>query len=356
MGAHIVSGIKHFVFFMFILCFFSLFTTGNLTTAIALFNPLIFGVIVYEIVSSPTVTVRAEGIVYRHRGKSRTLGFETYYFSSDTKGGLSAEDRRSHRVETLKFGGFDKKTLKDMANDIQKRQTAYYLKRNSAGEYSSGKEIREEKIPTAPSVTKAPPTPAVSDKIRTDKPQTKEKAPELKRDIPEAVPELSKTEFRYPKRDIVERAEHESVLSALVIMAAAVLAFLLWYLGIGYLKGTSDVILTALGMLAVAAVLIAVIVVSRTVKARRAFSKLELTNTHLIIDNKRFKLTELQSRSMTAPTKSTGERYLRFTYDGRSYVYNLGVCQKSGGKREMRYFSRYRELAGLLAVRGFSER
>lgn len=400
LGAHIVSAVKGFMLFMFILCFFSIVTTGNFTMAVALFNPVVFGVIVYEVMCSPTVTVRADGIVYKHKGKSRTLGFETYYFSSDSQAGICAEDRRSHRTETLKFGGFDKKTLNEISNDIQKRQTAYYLRRNAAGEYKSETILKEDKSDmTSPETVKAPEPEVKYAELKTEMPAVKIEieAPysdddadeiyskgipadynqlpeiskidesvlridyksepiELREEAPKSkvtAPELGKIEFRYPKRDIVERAERSNVLTSLIIMAAAVFVFLLWYLGFGYALNGMDILLAALGTMAVSAVVIAIMLFYRSSKIRGVFAKLEITETHLIVDNKRYKFDSIGSKSMTPPTQSAGERYLRFTYDGKPYVFCLGVCTKPSGKRELRYFTRYSELAKLLRERGF---
>ena len=375
-GTHIVCVIRNFATVMFILSVFFIIVMGDFMPAIGMLQLVIAGTVAYEVFSSPTVIVRADGVVYKRGKTTRTLGYGVYHFRSDGKAGLIVQDRRSSRTETLKCSGFDKKLFLTAVSDIERRQTEFFFKRTASGEFSPAQEVQDTKIHDAPKVD-IPHIKVDIPHIKVDIPHIKvddipadynklpeigkldgvskheeKKAPEHQKN--ESAPELLKIEFRYPRRAIAERAEYMNTLTVLGTLTAGVAGFLVWYLTLGASKSGMTVLCTALGIMAVCAVVCTATVMRRAAETCGLFSKLEITDRHLIIDNKRFKYDALSDKSMTPPTHTSGERYLSFTYDKKRYIYSLGKCAKPTDKRELRYFPRYTELAKLLRERGFA--
>lgn len=398
--AHIKSVAIKVMLIEFILFLFFVVVAGDAYPAFALFNFVVVGVIIYHSLTAVSVVVRPDGITVRRGQSSRELKYETFYFDAASQDKLTLEDRRTSRTETISCAGFDKKDFSAMMVHIRKAQTGYFMRRNAAGEYKSGAAVENK---TAPTVTR-PTAEAVKEASREasmrnpysknyagKKSETKPAATEIKadaavitpvtvsfdKDIPKdynELPEIGKVtgipkkpeekpakpaeresfykvEFRYPKREITERCERANVMTVLWTMLAAVAAFLVWYLVIGITTGGIFTAACIIALIAAAVTLCAVL--RRLSRTRGIFAKLEITDTHLIIDNKRYRFTELSQKSITPPKQEFGMRRLAFTFDGKRVEYTLGATKPSADKRDIYSFPRYAELYNLLKVKGF---
>lgn len=174
--------------------------------------------------------------------------------------------------------------------------------------------------------------------------------------------DFHKIVFYYPKRSISERIERSNALFVLWTLFFAVLAFLGGYIALGalrtavgdeiYIPGYVTILLA--GVIALAAmIVIAVRVVSGAAVTSRIFSKLEITEHHLVIDNVRCRFDKMSSMTMTAPATASGRRGLSYRFDGKVFDYDLGPAVKPSGKRSDEFFTRYDDLWRELSVRGF---
>ena len=159
--------------------------------------------------------------------------------------------------------------------------------------------------------------------------------------------DFHKAVFYYPRRDIEERTERNSTLAILVTLALGVLTFLL-----AYLAAPMFVLIEAGGIAIVCVVVIGCLIGSKAAKLRGMPSKLEVTENHFVVDNTRYRLGEMTSKSMTPPGTKIGSREIRFGYAGKQIICALGPCVKSE-KTADEYFSRYSELCDRLKEKGF---
>lgn len=174
--------------------------------------------------------------------------------------------------------------------------------------------------------------------------------------------DFHKIVFYYPKRSITERIERSNALFVLWALFFAVLAFLGGYIALGalrtavgdeiYIPGYVTMLLAGVIAL-VAVIVIAVRVVSGAAVTSRIFSKLEITEHHLVIDNVRCRFDKMSSMTMTAPAMASGRRHLSYRFDGKAFDYDLGPAVKPIGKRSDEFFTRYDDLWRELSVRGF---
>ena len=159
--------------------------------------------------------------------------------------------------------------------------------------------------------------------------------------------DFHKAVFYYPRRDIEERTERNSTLAILATLAFGVLIFLL-----AYLAAPMFVLIEAGGIAIVCVIVIGCLIGSKAAKLRGMPSKLEVTENHFVVDNTRYRLGEMTSKSMTPPGTKIGNREIRFGYAGKQITCALGPCAKSE-KTADEYFSRYSELCDRLKEKGF---
>ena len=174
--------------------------------------------------------------------------------------------------------------------------------------------------------------------------------------------DFHKIVFYYPKRSISERIERSNALFVLWTLFFAVLAFLGGYIALGalrtavgdeiYIPGYVTMLLAGVIAL-VAVIVITVRVVSGAAVTSRIFSKLEITEHHLVIDNVRCRFDKMSSMTMTAPATASGRRRLSYRFDGKTFDYDLGPAVKPSGKRSDEFFTRYDDLWHELSTRGF---
>ena len=251
--------------------------------------------------------------------------------------------------------------------------------------------VKAEPVKAEPVKSEPAPTPTITD-LSKDIPADYNKLPEIGkisdadyRSMPEIIvpsfdeklPEVGaapvpskhdhgedfhKIVFYYPKRSISERIERSNALFVLWTLFFAVLAFLGGYIALGalrtavgddiYIPGYVTILLA--GVIALAAmIVIAVRVVSGAAVTSRIFSKLEITEHHLVIDNVRCRFDKMSSMTMTAPATASGRRGLSYRFDGKVFDYDLGPAVKPSGKRSDEFFTRYDDLWRELSVRGF---
>lgn len=164
---------------------------------------------------------------------------------------------------------------------------------------------------------------------------------------------VTKKVFYYPRRAVAEAAERGCVLGVLYILLGTVALYLVSAL---LLSQVYIPVVNAINIIPVFAVLCIVIAAiyaaSNAGRTRNLFSKLEITDSQLIIDNRKFKFAEMKNMSFTPVNNTAGIRQIRFTCEGRSESYNVGPCAKPSGRSDA-YFSRYKELCRLLGEKGF---
>ena len=164
---------------------------------------------------------------------------------------------------------------------------------------------------------------------------------------------VTKKVFYYPRRAVAEAAERGCVLGVLYILLGTVALYLVSAL---LLSQVYIPVVNAINIIPVFAVLCIVIAAiyaaSNVSKTKNMFSKLEITDSQLIIDNRKFKFAEMKNMSFTPVNNTAGIRQIRFTCEGRSESYNVGPCAKPSGRSDA-YFSRYKELCRLLGEKGF---
>ena len=164
---------------------------------------------------------------------------------------------------------------------------------------------------------------------------------------------VTKKVFYYPRRAVAEAAERGCVLGVLYILLGTVALYLVSAL---LLSQVYIPVVNAINIIPVFAVLCIVIAAiyaaSNAGRTRNLFSKLEITDSQLIIDNRKFKFAEMKNMSFTPVNNTAGIRQIRFTCGGRSESYNVGPCAKPSGRSDA-YFSRYKELCRLLGEKGF---
>lgn len=159
--------------------------------------------------------------------------------------------------------------------------------------------------------------------------------------------DFHKAVFYYPRRDIEERTERQSTISTLVTLALSIAVFLIAYIG-----APQYLLSEALAISVVCVAVIGFIAGSKASKLHGMPSKLEVTENHFVVDNTRYRLGEMTSKSMTSPNTRSGSRFIRFGYSGKQIVCALGPCSKSGTNSD-EYFSRYNELCDKLKEKGF---
>jgi len=169
--------------------------------------------------------------------------------------------------------------------------------------------------------------------------------------VPAKDESFAKAEFRYPKREIIERCERANALIVLWVMFGAVAAFLLWYLTAGIYTG--GVLMAALVIAALAAVCGLVIVQTNARHARGIFGKLEITERFLVIDNTRYRWEQMTDKVLTPANQEMGTRRITFTCAGKRISYAMGDAKLSADKRDIHVFPRYAELCRALKARGF---
>ena len=159
--------------------------------------------------------------------------------------------------------------------------------------------------------------------------------------------DFHKAVFYYPRRDIEERTERQSTISTLVTLALSIAVFLIAYIG-----APQYLLSEALAISVVCVAVIGFITGSKASKLHGMPSKLEVTENHFVVDNTRYRLGEMTSKSMTSPNSRSGSRFIRFGYSGKQIVCALGPCSKSRTNSD-EYFSRYNELCDKLKEKGF---
>ncbi len=415
MIAHIRSVLIKAFTITFIAVLFFAMTLGAPSLAFSLFNLVLIGSIIHEFSVAVTITVRMDGISVKRGTTARELKYETFYFSSAVHAKLVMEDRRTSRTETIACSGFDKKLFGDMMAQITRAQTEFFLRRSASGDFKSGSEIKQSARETANAAAKRNPYSKNYDSRKTAAQPEKVPEPKLQIDIPvikpdrvqsasdeagirpvlesfdkeirdgynkmpevtkvedtayRELPKIEKTEerkpidkraedrtsfgkheFHYPRREIIERCERANALTVLWGIFAIIAAFLLWYLAIGMYSGGA---LTGAGViLLLGTIVIASIIAVRASRTRGIFSKLEITDDFLIIDNMRYRFAHMTAKTVTPPLQDVGVRKLSFTYDGKHIEYSLGSAKQSADKRDIYNFSRYAELCRLLKIKGF---
>ena len=121
---------------------------------------------------------------------------------------------------------------------------------------------------------------------------------------------------------------------------------------LAYLAAPMFVLIEAGGIAIVCVIVIGCLIGSKAAKLRGMPSKLEVTENHFVVDNTRYRLGEMTSKSMTPPGTKIGSREIRFSYAGKQITCALGPCAKSE-KTADEYFSRYSELCDRLKEKGF---
>ncbi len=389
---HIKSVLTKTIFITFVVTLFFAITAGEPAMGISLFNVILIGASVYEYANKITVSIFMDGVRIARGSKQREIKFEIYKISSTVHGKLTIVDRRSAKKDTVVCGGFNKKLFGEMMTAISKRQTEYYLRRNASGEFSSSAKINKSSKETASDASKRNPysksdppksdanpipqkiqtiandivaigTAAISttpiknknakvEKIESEPARKNESESTLVPDNASSEAEsLTRHDFHYPRRDIVEKVEMANIMTALCGALIIVAVFLIWYITIGAFKG--GVIAFACALLAIGAITITAIIVKRKLQLGKLFSKIEITDNYLIIDNSRYRFADMTEMKITSPESNDGIRKLSFAYDGRRVVYSLGKATQSSDKRDIQSFPRYRELCRLLKQKGF---
>ena len=164
---------------------------------------------------------------------------------------------------------------------------------------------------------------------------------------------VTKKVFYYPRRAVAEAAERGTVLGVLYILLGTVALYLVSALLLSQIYIPVVNAINIIPVFAVLSIIIAVIyAIANAGRTRNLFSKLEITDSQLIIDNRKFKFAEMKNMSFTPVNNTAGIRQIRFTCGGRSESYNVGPCAKPSGRSDA-YFSRYKELCRLLGEKGF---
>ena len=164
---------------------------------------------------------------------------------------------------------------------------------------------------------------------------------------------VTKKVFYYPRRAVAEAAERGCVLGVLYILLGTVALYLVSALLLSQIYIPVINVISLIPAFAVLSIIIAVIyAIANAGRTRNLFSKLEITDSQLIIDNRKFKFAEMKNMSFTPVNNTAGIRQIRFTCEGRSESYNVGPCAKPSGRSDA-YFSRYKELCRLLGEKGF---
>lgn len=159
--------------------------------------------------------------------------------------------------------------------------------------------------------------------------------------------DFHKAVFYYPRRDIEERVERVTTIKILTAITLAVAVFLA-----AYILAPGFAVYEALFIGVVCLFSIGVAVGKKRAKLAGMPSKIEVTKNHLVLDNTRYRVGEMTSKTMTPPGTKTGNRVLRFSYAGKTIVCPLGPCAKSK-KDQDEYFGRYSELCDALSEKGF---
>lgn len=164
---------------------------------------------------------------------------------------------------------------------------------------------------------------------------------------------VTKKVFYYPRRAVAEAAERGCVLGVLYILLGTVALYLVSALLLSQIYIPVINVISLIPVFAVLCIVIAAIYAASNVsKTKNMFSKLEITDSQLIIDNRKFKFAEMKNMSFTPVNNTAGIRQIRFTCEGKSESYNVGPCAKPSGRSDA-YFSRYKELCSLLSEKGF---
>ena len=164
---------------------------------------------------------------------------------------------------------------------------------------------------------------------------------------------VTKKVFYYPRRAVAEAAERGCVLGVLYILLGTVALYLVSALLLSQIYIPVINVISLIPAFAVLSIIITVIyAIANAGRTRNLFSKLEITDSQLIIDNRKFKFAEMKNMSFTPVNNTAGIRQIRFTCEGRSESYNVGPCAKPSGRSDA-YFSRYKELCRLLGEKGF---
>lgn len=171
--------------------------------------------------------------------------------------------------------------------------------------------------------------------------------------------DFHKIVFYYPRRNITERTERTNALFVLYTLAASVLVFLMTYI-LTYsvpeimIENTNFIMIATAGILVAASVaLIAARLVYSRMILSGLFSKLEITDENLVIDNIRYKFSEMSEMYITPNRLDSGRRMLSFKTGGKTVLKGLGPSNKPAKKRTDEYFTRYAELVSELKKRGF---
>ncbi len=164
---------------------------------------------------------------------------------------------------------------------------------------------------------------------------------------------VTKKVFYYPRRAVAEAAERGIVLGVLYILLGTVALYLVSALLLSQVYIPVVNVINIIPVFAVLCIVIAAIYAASNVsKTKNMFSKLEITDSQLIIDNRKFKFAEMQNMSFTPVNHTAGIRQIRFTCAGKNESFNVGPCAKPSGRSDA-YFSRYKELCSLLSEKGF---
>ena len=159
--------------------------------------------------------------------------------------------------------------------------------------------------------------------------------------------DFHKAVFYYPRRDIEERVERVTTIKILTAITLAVAVFLA-----AYILAPGFAVYEALFIGVVCLFSIGIAVGKKRAKLAGMPSKIEVTKNHLVLDNTRYRVGEMTSKTMTPPGTKTGNRVLRFSYAGKTIVCPLGPCAKPK-KDQDEYFGRYSELCDALSEKGF---
>ncbi|MBQ8509677.1 MAG: hypothetical protein IJ493_07200 [Clostridia bacterium] len=375
---HFLNVWKYTIIFSFIWSLLSIFLFDSFEGGL-LSNLIWICVICWEVYRAVTVTVTVEGVSIAQFGRAAgSYRYEQYYFSADnSKRRLKIEARASGQSVTVNCAVLPSKLFGEMMKLIEQRQTAYFLHRRAgdggytssptksktAAEYSANNPysknykgrpapVKTEPAPAAAAVTAMPESPKI-ESPKVELPRVEPPAPVQVPPKPQPKKhghgeDFDKITFRYPKRDIQEKAERTAVLRVLWILLAGVLFYLL-FLATPFAAGW--LVPAALGTALICVVLIAWVLISASGAGGQLFSKLEVAESMLIIDNVRYRWSGMSGMTLTPPSKRDGSRRIRFTYDGKQRIFNVGPCHKRA--EDDRYFNRYRELAEALREKGF---
>lgn len=159
--------------------------------------------------------------------------------------------------------------------------------------------------------------------------------------------DFNKKVFYYPRRNIVDSSERIMTMTLLSTLAISIAIFLaLYILAPQYLAAEATLLVI------ICAGIIGYTSISNRIKLSGIPSKLEITESYLIIDNTRYRFRELSEMTMTAPDKKSGIRSIRFVFDAKTVVCRLGPAVKTERNSEG-YFNRYDELFEALSEKGF---